>query len=76
MKDVIVLTDYEKSNAETIADSIKHSVDERERLRIYECIERSLKLHRFMVFSWLLRNGVQIPTELVSDITHETKTIN
>jgi hypothetical protein len=29
-----------------------------------------LRNHRFFVFSWLLLNGVQLPTELVSDSAH------
>lgn len=33
-------------------------------------IRESLRLHRFLVFSWLLENGAQLPANLIADSIH------
>ncbi len=33
-------------------------------------IRGSLRMHRFMVFTWLLNNGVNLPLTLLADNTH------
>ena len=33
-------------------------------------IRETLRLHRFLIFGWLLHNGVKLPVPLVADQTH------
>ncbi len=33
-------------------------------------LRESFRLHRFIVITWLLQNGVPLPVELVDDRTH------
>ncbi len=35
-----------------------------------EHVRGSLRLHRFLVFTWLLQNGVSLPAELLADREH------
>jgi len=37
---------------------------------IRDHIRESLRLHRFLVFTWLLEHGAVIPAELMADETH------
>lgn len=33
-------------------------------------IRGSFRMHRFFVFTWLLQNGVELPTHLIADSAH------
>lgn len=38
--------------------------------RVRDHVRESLRLHRFMVFAWLIEQGMKLPVDLVSDAVH------